>query len=59
MFFVHPAISERFFLYLLITIVLIFKDLRIVDDIEHPTFQVACEALGLVQDPNSKWDTCI
>jgi hypothetical protein len=51
MYFVHPAASERFFLHLLFIIVLgttSFEHLQTVDDIKHPTFQVACGALGLL-----------
>jgi hypothetical protein len=51
MYFVHPTASERFFLRLLLIVipgVTSFKHLRIVDDIEHPTFQVACKVLGLL-----------
>ncbi len=53
MYFIHLAVGERFFLHLLLAIVLAttsFQLLRIEDDIEHPTFQVACGALGLLQD---------
>jgi len=61
MYFIHLAIGERFFLHLLLTIVpgvTSFKHLRTVDDIEHPTFQVACKTLGLLQD-DTKWDMCM
>jgi len=61
MYFVHPAVGERFFLRLLLTIVpgaTSFEHLQTVDDIEHPTFQVACKTLGLLQD-DAEWDTCM
>jgi len=61
MYFVHPATSERFFLCLLLTVVpgaTSFEHLRTVDNIEHPTFQAACKALGLLQD-DAEWDTCM
>jgi hypothetical protein len=61
MYFVHPATSEHFFLYLLLTIVqgaTFFKHLWTVNNTKHLTFQVACGALGLLQD-NAKWDTCM
>jgi hypothetical protein len=51
MYFVHPTAGERFFLHLLVTVVLgatFFEHLRTVDDTEHPTFQAACRALGLL-----------
>jgi hypothetical protein len=61
MYFVHPVAGERFFLRLLLTVVLgttSFEHLRTVDDIKHPTFQAACKALGLLQD-DAEWDTCM
>jgi hypothetical protein len=61
MYFVHPTSGERFFLCLLLTIVpgvTSFEHLRTIDDIEHPTFQATCGALGLLQD-DAKWDTCM
>ncbi len=61
MYFVHPATSECFFLRLLLIIVLgatSFEHLRAIDDIEHPTFQDACGALGLLLD-DVEWDTCM
>jgi hypothetical protein len=61
MYFVHLAVGECFFLHLLLTIipnVTSFKHLWTVDDIEHPTFQVICKALGLLQD-DTKWDMCM
>jgi hypothetical protein len=61
MYFVHPAASECFFLRLLLIIILgatSFEHLRAVDDIEHPTFQDACEALGLLLD-DAEWYTCM
>jgi hypothetical protein len=61
MYFVHLTIGERFFLRHLLTIVLgatSFELLRIIVDTKHPTFQVACGALGLLQD-NTEWDTCM
>ncbi len=53
MYFVHPAAGERFFLHLLLIVVpgaTSSEHLRTIDDIEHPTFQAACKALGLLQD---------
>jgi hypothetical protein len=61
MYFVHPAAGERFFLRLLLIVVpgaTSFEHFRTVDDIEHSTFQVACKALGLLQD-DAEWDTCM
>jgi hypothetical protein len=59
MYFVHRAIGERFFLRLLLTVVpsaTSFEHFRTVDDIDHPTFQAACKALGLLQD-DAEWDS--
>jgi hypothetical protein len=61
MYFVHPTTSERFFLHLLLIVVpstTFFEHLWTVDDIEHSTFQVACGALGLLQN-DVEWDTCM
>ncbi len=61
MYFVHLTTGEHFFLHLLLTIIpgtTFFEHLRTVDDTEHPTFQAACETLGLLHD-NVEWDTCM
>jgi hypothetical protein len=61
MYFVHPTAGERFFLCLLLTVVLgmtSFEHLWTVDNTEHLTFQAACRALGLLQD-DAEWDTCM
>jgi hypothetical protein len=53
MYFVHPAVGEHFFLHLLYIVVsnvTSFKHFWTIDDIEHPTFQAACRALGLLED---------
>jgi hypothetical protein len=53
MYFVHPAVGERFFLHLLLIIVpgaTAFEHLWTIDNTEHPTFQVAYGTLGLLQD---------
>jgi hypothetical protein len=51
MYFVHPTVSEHFFLRLILIVVsgaTSFEHLRTIDDIEHPMFQIACKALGLL-----------
>jgi hypothetical protein len=51
MYFIHLATSERFFFHLLLTVVpsvTSFEHLRIVDDKEHPMFQVVCGTLALL-----------
>jgi hypothetical protein len=61
MYFVHPTTGEHFFLQLLLIVIpsaTFFEHFRIVDDIEHSTFQAACGALGLLQD-DAEWDTCM
>ncbi len=57
----YPATNGCFFLRLLLTVVpgmTSFEHLQTIDDIEHPTFQVVCGALGLLQD-DTEWDTCM
>jgi hypothetical protein len=61
MYFVHPTAGEHFFFRLLLTVVpgaTSFEHLQTVDDTEHPTFQVACKTLGLLQD-DVEWDMCM
>jgi hypothetical protein len=61
MYFIHLAASERFFLRLLLTVVVgvtSFEHFQIVDDTKHSTFQAACRALGLLQD-DAEWDMCM
>jgi hypothetical protein len=61
MYFVHPTAGECFFLRLLLTVVpgaTSSEHFRTVDDIDHPTFQAICKALGLLQD-DVEWDTCM
>jgi len=61
MYFVHFTASERFFLRLLLIVVLgttSFKHLWIINNTKHPTFQAACGALRLLQD-DTEWDTCM
>jgi len=61
MYFVHFTASERFFLHLLLIVILgatSFEHLRTIDNTEHSTFQVAYGTLGLLQD-DIEWDTCM
>jgi hypothetical protein len=61
MYFIHPVVDECFFLCLLLIVILgvtSFEHLRTIDDIEHPMFQYAFKALGLLQD-DVEWDTCM
>ncbi len=51
MYFVHLATGERFFLRLLLTVVLgatSFEHFRIIDDAKHLMFQASYGALGLL-----------
>jgi hypothetical protein len=56
----NPIQGERFFLRMLLTVKLSpksYEDLRTVNGVEHPTFQAACYALGLLEsDP--EWVDC-
>ena len=59
--FVHPAAGETFYLRLLLTVVTgarSWNDLKLVDGVQHPTFQAACMAKGLLQD-DGEWDQCL
>ena len=59
--FVHPTAGETFYLRLLLTVIKGAKswdNLRLVDGVQHPTFQAACVALGLLQD-DGEWNQCL
>jgi hypothetical protein len=61
MYFVHVASGERFYLRLLLTMVAgvtSFENLRTIDGVVYPTFQAACDAMGLLQD-DQEWDACL
>src|ERR1700722_15392904 len=61
MYFVHPSAGERFYLRILLTIVKgaeSWEDLRRFDNVLHPTFKVACQARGLLED-DSEWKQCL
>ena len=59
--FVHPSAKETFYLRLLLTIAKGAKswnDLKLVDGVQHPTYQAACVAKGLLQD-DGEWNQCL
>ena len=59
-YFCSPRDTERYYMRLLLTVVpgaTSFEFLRTVAGFEHPTFQAACIALGLLQD-DSCWVQC-
>jgi len=67
MYFVQPSEGERYYLRVLLTHVAgatCFEDLKTTHrphastTIVHPSFKVACLALGLLQD-DAKWDQCL
>jgi hypothetical protein len=61
MHFAHPASGERYYLRLLLTVVrgpMSFQHLRTVNGVEHDTFQLACAALGLLED-DGEWEQCL
>lgn len=56
----NPFMGERYYLRLLLTVVrglCSFEDLRTVDGIIYPSFQLACQALGLLED-DKEWVRC-
>ena len=61
MSYVHPTAGERFYLRLLLTIVKgakSWKDLRIYNGVEYPTYKATCLAYGLLKD-DGEWDQCL
>jgi hypothetical protein len=61
MYYVDPTDQERFCLRLLLTRVpgaCSYQDLRTVRGVEHPTFNAACKALGLLED-DTEWAQCL
>ena len=59
--FVHPTAGETFYLQLLLTVVkgaTGWNNLKLVDGIQHPTFQATCVAMELLQD-NGEWNQCL
>ena len=60
MYFCSPLQGERYYLRLLLTVVRgaqSFADLRTVDSVEHPTFQAAAAARGLLSH-DGDWVAC-
>ena len=58
---VHPSAGERFYLRLLLTVVKgarSWRDLRMVGDVEYPTYKDTCRARGLLDD-DGEWDQCL
>jgi len=61
MYFASPSSGERFYLRLLLTVVIgatSFAHLRKVNAIQYNTFKEACFALGLLED-DQEWDICL
>ena len=59
--FVHPTAGEPFYLQLLLTVIKgaqSWDNPKLVNGIQHPTFQAACVAMGLLQD-DGEWDQCL
>ena len=58
---VHPSSGERFYLRLLLTVVKgakEWKDLRMFNGVEYPTYKEACRARGMLED-DGEWDQCL
>ena len=61
MCYVPPNSGERFYLRLLLTAVpgaKSFNDIRMVNGVEHSTFQAVCAAKGLLQG-DEEWNLCL
>ncbi|CAG8745237.1 12057_t:CDS:2, partial [Cetraspora pellucida] len=61
MYFVHPAAGERYYLRMLLSIVVdstSFEDIRTINEITYHSFREACIALNLLQE-DEEWDQCL
>jgi hypothetical protein len=61
MYFAHPSSGERFYLWLLLTVVYgptSFEDIQTYNGILYPTFKATCLARGLLED-DREWIQCI
>jgi hypothetical protein len=61
LYYAHPFSDEKYYLRMLLNTVkrcTLYKDIRTVNGVEHPTFKEACRALGFLDDDN-KWIECI
>lgn len=61
LYFISPTAGELFYLRTLLTVVRgpeSFKNLRIIDGVEYPTFREACIARGLLAD-DGEWRLCL
>jgi hypothetical protein len=61
LYYAHPSSDERYYLRMLLNTVkgcTSYKDIRIVNEVDHSTFKEACRALGFLDDDN-EWIECI
>ena len=61
MYAASPSLGERFYLWLLLTVVpgaISYADLCTVNGVEYGTFKEACFALGLLED-DQEWRQCL
>ncbi|CAG8768774.1 10073_t:CDS:2 [Cetraspora pellucida] len=61
LYFADPSTGECFYLQLLLTVVSSpqsFEHLKIVNNVQYPTFKSACIALGLLEN-DGEWDQCL
>jgi hypothetical protein len=60
-YYAHPASGERYYLRMLLNTMkgcTSFENIRTVDGVIHPTYKLACKALGFLDDDN-EWIECI
>ncbi|KAK1684710.1 hypothetical protein QYE76_045558 [Lolium multiflorum] len=60
-YYAHPASGDRYYLRMLLNTMkgcTSFENIRTVDGVIHPTYKLACKALGFLDDDN-EWIECI
>lgn len=60
-YYAHPSSGEKYYLRMLLNVkrgATSFEDIRTVENVTYPTFQQACNALGLLGD-DKEWDEAL